>query len=227
VPSLLLVRHAQASFGAADYDVLSALGQQQARALADELQSRKIRIGTVVSGALKRQRETAIAVASAAGCVVTIDPRWDEYPTDDILSHHSLSAARPSRSPGSDAPPVTTREFQRVLEAALSAWIAAGATSAAAETWPGFLARAVTALTDVAAATPSGSTALVATSGGVLAALCVALLDVPAATFMTFNRVVVNAGITKVIHGAQSATLISFNDHAHLERSVPSLVTYR
>ena len=33
MPSILLVRHAQASFGAADYDVLSERGHEQVTAL--------------------------------------------------------------------------------------------------------------------------------------------------------------------------------------------------
>jgi len=35
LPAVLLVRHAQASFGAADYDVLSGLGADQAAAAYD------------------------------------------------------------------------------------------------------------------------------------------------------------------------------------------------
>jgi len=40
MPAVLLVRHAQASFGAADYDVLSEHGHAQARAAAAELRAR-------------------------------------------------------------------------------------------------------------------------------------------------------------------------------------------
>ena len=62
---------------------------------------------------------------------------------------------------------------------------------------------------------------------GAVAAACVALLGVPAPAMVTFNRVAVNAGVTKLVIGRGGTTLISFNDHAHLERDGASLVTYR
>ena len=37
MPALIVVRHAQASFGAEDYDVLSDRGRSQAEALVPEL----------------------------------------------------------------------------------------------------------------------------------------------------------------------------------------------
>ena len=44
---------------------------------------------------------------------------------------------------------------------------------------------------------------------------------------MALNRVAVNAGVTKVVTGAAGATLVSFNEHAYLERQSRSLLTYR
>lgn len=228
VPTILLARHAQASFGGADYDVLSERGHEQAAALAGDLERRGVRIDRVVSGSLARQRDTAAPVAAMLGGVeVDVDARWDEYDTGAILSHHSATAARPERPPGSDAPAISSREFQDLLEAALLGWIAAGDASPADESWPAFAARVRGALGDVAAALGSGETALVCTSGGVLAAACVALLEAPARAFVTFNRVTVNAGVTKVIAGRGGVRLVSFNEHAHLERPDAALVTYR
>ena len=81
---------------------------------------------------------------------------------------------------------------------------------------------------DLAGRLESGSTALVCTSGGPLAAACVQLLDLPPAAFVRFNRVTVNTGITKVVTGRGGTTLVSFNEHAHLEQDPSrSLVTYR
>jgi hypothetical protein len=55
----------------------------------------------------------------------------------------------------------------------------------------------------------------------------VALLGVPPAAFVAFNRVVVNTGITRLAHGRGGTTLVSFNEHAHLESPGRSLITYR
>src|SRR5439155_25415355 len=180
-------RHAQGSFGTADYDILSATGVAQAAALAADLRRRGVRVDEVVSGSLVRQRDTAEPIAAAAGCPVTIDPRWDEYDSDDILTHHSTSNVREERRPGSDAPAISSREFQDILDGALLAWMAAGADGPAAEPWPAFAARVRAAIGDLAGGLGSGRTALVCTSGGVLAATCVALLGVPAPALVAFN----------------------------------------
>jgi broad specificity phosphatase PhoE len=224
---LLLVRHGQASFGTADYDVLSPTGLEQAEVVATDLSRRGVRIDRVVSGSLGRQRGTCVPIAVVAGCPVEVDPRWDEYDSDDILEHHSTSAVRQDHPPGSDAPVVSSREFQQILERALQDWIQAGPASPSAEPWPRFGRRVQAALADLGAGLRSGETAVICTSGGVLAALCVALLAVPPPTFVAFNRVTVNAGVTRVAWGRSGATLISFNEQAHLLAPGTSLLTYR
>jgi broad specificity phosphatase PhoE len=227
VPTILLARHAQASFGAPDYDVLSPDGNEQAHALADDIERRGVRVDRVVTGSLTRQRDTAAPVAVAASVVAAVDPRWDEYLTDDILAHHSAAGARLESSPGAEALPLSSRDFQDVLERALLAWIAAGAEGPTAEPWLAFAARVDAALADVVRVLGRGETALVCTSGGVLGAICVRLLGLPAPALVAFNRVSVNAGVTRVVHGRGGTTLVSFNEHAHLERPGGSLVTYR
>jgi hypothetical protein len=39
--------------------------------------------------------------------------------------------------------------------------------------------------------------------------------------------VIVNTGIVKLAYGRAGTTLVSFNDHAHLEADPRELVTYR
>ncbi|HEX2086852.1 MAG TPA: histidine phosphatase family protein [Solirubrobacteraceae bacterium] len=252
MPSILLVRHAQASFGSEHYDVLSDHGAEQVRVLAADLERRGVRIDEVISGDLARQRDTAQPIAEAAGVELAIDARWNEYATADILAHHSDSDLReerqprdatppvssrqprdatpagPSRQPRDATPPVSSREFQAVLERALHEWIGAGAGGPADEPWPAFARRVEAALRELADRLGSGRTALVSTSGGPLAAACVTLLDLDPHAFVAFNRVTVNTGITKVVSGRGGTTLVSFNEHAHLEqRPGRSLVTYR
>ena len=70
MPSILLIRHAQASFGSADYDVLSDRGHEQAAALVRGLEQRGIVPAQVVSGTLRRQRDTAAPCAAAHGLEV-------------------------------------------------------------------------------------------------------------------------------------------------------------
>lgn len=227
MPTILLARHGQASFGGVDYDLLSQDGLAQSTALARELTSRDLSVDRIVSGSLRRQRDTAGPAAAALRCGVAIDPRWNEYDMDDILASHSTTSARASSPSGGAGETVSSGAFQDLLDGALRAWIAAGSGSPAAETWPRFTTRVSDALTDLAGGLSSGSTGLVITSGGVLAALCVSLFGLADSSFITFNRVAVNTGITKVVRGRRGTTLVSFNEHGHLERDDRSLVTYR
>ncbi len=178
----------------------------------------------IVSGSLRRQIGTAAAWGDLADPIV--DARWNEYDSADVLHAHGFpdgSLEHPeaiTAGAGAD-----TRRFQDVLDVALAAWIDAGTGSGAGETWPAFSTRVRAALGDVAAGLASGQTALVATSGGVIAAVAMHLLDAPPAQFLAFNRVTANAGFTKVVVGRSGTTLLSFNEHAHLDSA--AAVTYR
>ncbi|MGD9530989.1 MAG: histidine phosphatase family protein, partial [Pseudonocardia sp.] len=66
MPIVALVRHGQASFGAADYDELSPLGRRQAQVVGEELARRGLREPLLVRGTLRRQRDTLSALAGAA-----------------------------------------------------------------------------------------------------------------------------------------------------------------
>ena len=59
--TIYLFRHGQASFGAADYDRLSPLGERQATLLGHYLRDSGIVLDAAFSGDLLRQRQTARA----------------------------------------------------------------------------------------------------------------------------------------------------------------------
>jgi broad specificity phosphatase PhoE len=214
MPAVILVRHAQGSYGGADYDVLSPIGADQATALD------RLELGTprLVSGSLRRQRDTALPWTSA-GAELHVDARWDEYTAEDVLAAHSETGASLENPEG-----LTSRQFQELLDGGLLRWIAAAEQSAAAETWPAFRDRIGAALADLVAALDSGQTGVVFTSAGVIAACCVVALGLPEESLIAFNHVGINAGLTKLVAGRRGTTLVSFNEHAHLD---PRLVTYR
>ncbi|GAA1223554.1 histidine phosphatase family protein [Prauserella halophila] len=215
-----LVRHGQASFGAADYDKLSDLGREQARLVGAELARRQVRVDHAWCGSLSRQRATAeLALAECApGVTAKEDPRWNEYADADVVGTHGGGRPQDAADP---------RGFQRTLEAALAAWTAAGEHSGAAETWPVFRGRVEAAAADVAGALGKGEQAVVFTSGGVIATLCGLLLGAPETHLVTLSRVAVNAGISKLATGRSGLTLVSFNEHGHFDGPVADHATYR
>jgi broad specificity phosphatase PhoE len=225
MPTVLLVRHGQASFGTDDYDVLSAAGHRQAEIVAASLGERGYRADRLVCGTLRRQRETAAAFVVAAGPELEVDPRWDEFDSEDILRHHSAEAVRLDVPEG--GAPMTNREFQAAIELAQAQWVEHAERSPTSQTWPEFSGAGTAALRDLASGLTSGETAIVVTSGGVIAALLCALWDTPAALFPALNRVTVNTSVTKVAVGSTGTNILSFNDHSHLESVDRALVTYR
>lgn len=220
---MLLVRHGQASFGADDYDVLSPTGWEQGRLLGRYLAERGVAPAAVVSGGLRRQRETLAAMTGAAGwdaVPARTDDRWDEFDHLAVVASHPEFAAASAEDDGAG---LDRRGFQRLFEAATDRWIAG--TLEAAETFTEFGLRARGALTDAARDAGPGATVVVVTSGGVIAALCAGLLDPdlkpgdPALgrLWQRFNTVCVNTGTSRVVVGASGPRLLTFNEHAHLE----------
>ena len=82
--NVYFVRHGQAGTRDA-YDSLSELGRRQARLLGEHLVAQRVEFAAAYVGALRRQRETAAAVAAAyaeAGLAFpepTLDGGWDEF----------------------------------------------------------------------------------------------------------------------------------------------------
>jgi len=216
---VLLVRHGQASFGADDYDVLSETGREQSRVLGRFLAGAGVTPRAVVHGAMKRQRDTATALASAAGwdVVPSLDEGWDEF-------DHLAVVARAVE--GVD-PPADRRAFQQLFEDATGRWVGGEHDDEYDETWSGFVARVGAALDGACA---GDGVTVVASSGGPIAAVCAMLVDragTPAELgrlWASFNTVIANSSVTRVLEGSTGRRLLTFNEHAHLPRD---LVTYR
>lgn len=226
MPTVLLVRHAQASFGSADYDVLSPLGIEQANVLTAALARRDLNVTRIAAGTARRQRETAEPVALGRSLEIEVDERWNEYETDEVLAHHAKEAVS-LEGTGRDGGEISSRDFQLVLDGALRGWVEAGASTAAGQAWPDFLASRTAALGDFSAGLGSGETGIVFSSGGVIAALGAHLLGEHPDLFPRLNKVVVNSGITKLVVGRGGTSLIAFNEHGHLDEAGARLLTYR
>jgi broad specificity phosphatase PhoE len=186
---------------------------------------RRIAADHVVTGSLRRQRDTAAPLAEAAGLEPVIDPRLDEYDDRDILTHYAQKPVGLERQPGDEA--ISSRDFQLILNQALARWIAAGQDSPCREPWPVFARRVRSALDAAAGGVTKGQTALIVSSGGAIAALTAALLQLPPEALVAFNHVSINTGLTKVTVGRGGTTLISSNEHAHLDEADPALISYR
>jgi broad specificity phosphatase PhoE len=216
---VLLVRHGQASFGAADYDVLSETGREQSRVLGRALAAQGVTPAAVVHGAMRRQRDTALALLEGTGWAVApeLDEGWNEF---DHVAVVARSAPEPAAS-------LDRRGFQRLFEEATARWSGGAHDQDYDESWPAFQARVSDAL---ARAFARDGLTVAVSSGGPIAAVCATLVDPAAAPeqlprlWNAFNTVTVNASVTRILEGSTGRRLLSFNEHAHLPRE---LVTYR
>ncbi|MET1059181.1 MAG: histidine phosphatase family protein [Nocardioides sp.] len=223
---LLLVRHGQASWGADDYDVLSPLGWEQSRLLGDSLGARSLVPDLVLHGSMRRHRETAEATLERAGwsgVEAAEDQGWNEF------DHVGMLAAEPVAF-GVKGP--SKAEFQAWFETATDRWVSGSFDADYTESFAAFGTRVLEALRRAQSRVGPDGTAVVFTSGGPVSWVAAALLAGgpenidPAAgrIWASLNRVVVNSSVTKVVHGSRGTTLVSFNEHVHLEGDV---LTYR
>lgn len=212
MPVIHLVRHAQASFGATDYDALSPIGPEQAAVTGRALAARKLREPVVVAGSLVRQRKTAQAVAEAVGAAEPVgrDDRWNEYDFIDLVSEKASSGL------GGGDP-------QKVLDRLLLTWIEQDAP----EGWRAFSSGALAAVSTLADTLGRGRDGVAVTSGGVIAAVCGALLGLPPSGIVAVNRIMVNTSITTILVGSTGLNLLTMNDHAHFAGDGRALLTYR
>jgi broad specificity phosphatase PhoE len=218
---LLLVRHGQASFGAEDYDQLSPTGEQQSRILGAALAARGLQPDVLVRGAMKRHRQTADAAVEAAAWSgeVVEDQGWNEF------DHHQMLELHPT-APG-EGEELTRARFQQWFEEATLRWTSGAYAEEYDESFVAFCARVDAGLRRTVERLEAKQTAVVFTSGGPLSWVAASLLRGGAPLWSQLNPVTVNASVTKVVVGRRGATLVSFNDHSHLEAAEPALITYR
>lgn len=213
-----LVRHGQASLFGRDYDRLSDLGLAQSRTVGEALATRGVKPTLIVRGDLERHRQTAEAAGEAAGwdLPVDVDPGWAEIDHVDIIGVQQPTWT--SHAVMVDdllARPEPEKEFRGIFDVALQAWVSGEGRYV--ETHVEFRSRVGVALQTVVDRLVLGGTAVVFSSGGPIAAVVASALELETASWLEVSRLIINASVTKLVVGESGVTLISYNDHAHVE----------
>jgi len=232
---ILLVRHAQASFGSADYDRLSELGLEQARLLGAWMAKRGGRIDLAVSGSLKRHRDTAeaccavmpAALKSTLAC--RADAGFDEYDADEIVVRERPELSDPmilQRYLAEGGRP--GRAFYDLFGAAMRRWMHGAHDAEYRESWKSFRARCLAALSRLVAEAGPSRTSMVFTSGGPIAAICQHLLELPDHRAVDLNLSLANGAVTGLLYQPGRVSVSYLNNFAHLEQTGDArLITYR
>jgi len=218
-----LIRHGQASFGKANYDQLSDLGQLQSARLGQVLNQRMPLFDTVRLGTMQRHKQTANNCLAGFDTSIDdvdaiYDEGWNEYDHQDILAkyrpefetHDSMQAFLRSQ----DQP---KKVFEREFNRAVSKWIESGNSSEYKESWVAFTGRVHAALEQALADTPHTKNIAVFTSGGPISLVAQSLLGVEPERIMKMNWTLLNCGVTKIVSTNSRVFVASLNGHSHFE----------
>jgi broad specificity phosphatase PhoE len=225
--AIYLVRHAQASFGRSDYDRLSPQGEQQSELLGRALAARGVKPDLVVAGAMQRHARTAELALAAAGIKtgVEIDQGFNEFDHDQVIVAHKPAYKRRAVMLADLARTAhPTRSFQEMFTAATERWTLSDGEGYA-ESFADFCERSEQAVRRTADRLAKGETGVVFTSGGPIAAIAGRLLGGDDGLWLRLNPVTINTAVTKLVSGRSGLTLISYNEHAHLDGT--DLLSYR
>ena len=214
--TLYLVRHGQASFGADDYDQLSELGQRQSVRLGEYWRERGLRFDAVLTGGLKRHRQTWEGIARGMGldlagsAPVLLWPGLNEYDSDAVIA-----TVHPQKLHKPDSPEMYRHHF-RLLRDGLGAWMQGKTAPAGMPSYIDFLAGVTTAL-DHVRERHHGARVLAVSSGGPISTAVGHVLRTPAETTIELNMRIRNTSVTEFVFTPRRHMLLTYNTLPHLD----------
>ncbi|NIC43019.1 histidine phosphatase family protein [Aquabacterium sp. A08] len=208
--TIYLVRHGQASFGAADYDQLSPLGHQQSVRLGEHWREHGLRFDAVLTGSLRRHRQTWEGLAQGLGWAAEplVWPGLNEYDSEAVIEAiHAQPPAHPTSPEG-------YRQHFRLLRDGLRQWMAGVVSPRGMPTYPEFLHGVTSALEH--ARTQHRGNVLVVSSGGPISTAVGHVLGTTPETTIEMNLRMRNTSVSELAHNPKRCTLVSFNTLPHL-----------
>ena len=209
--TLYLVRHGQASFGAANYDQLSPLGHQQCLRLGQYLRSKGRVFEAVITGSLQRHHQSYAAIAEGLQnqAEPLVWPGLNEYD-----SHAMIAAVQPSPLPRPDTPEQYRHHF-KLLRQGLKQWMAGTVEPKGMLSHSEFVAGVAGAL-DHVLKHHTGDVLLVSSGGPISTAVC-HILGSPPEVMIDLNMRLRNSAITEFAYTPKRHMLVTYNVLPHLE----------
>ena len=223
MPTLYLVRHGQASFGAADYDNLSDLGEAQALALGQYFKAKKIRFDAAYMGTLRRHAQTyaGIVQGMASDAKALLRPGLNEYDSDAVVK-----AIHPE-SLSTERTPENYRKHFRLLRDGLAAWMVGSVQPKGMLAYPDFVKGITDVLDEVRAEFGAREDVriLICSSGGPISTAVGHILGTSPQTTIELNLRIRNSSVTEFAFNPKRHMLVTYNTLPHLEDK-PDWITY-
>lgn len=228
---LLVIRHAQASFMAEDYDNLSDFGHQQSAALGKYLVERGVQIDHSVIGPLKRHHQTAHHVKEA---FLKNGQSWEDSLHAGFEEHKAPEITRyflEKWNKKSNPQPITDekahkKKYFKAFEQIFRKWIKdeLDLSNTEFDKWLVFKNRVLHGLKEVMEQYDNGSTTAIFTSGGPVGVITGEALGLVDEKTVELSWQVQNTSVTEFLFSKGRFTLKSFNNIAHLKPEWATLV---
>ena len=209
--TLYLVRHGQASFGAADYDQLSPLGLQQAQRLGAHWLAQGQRFETVLLGTLRRHAQTLDGIAQGLPGLPApqVLPSLDEY---DSLALIRAIHTEPLQKPNT---PELYRHHFRLLCDAIAQWMAGVISPQGMPSWEDF-SLGVRRVLDQVRRDHADQNVLLVSSGGPISTAVGEVLGTAPEVTIALNMRIRNSAVTEFSVSPKRLMLQTFNTLPHL-----------
>ena len=219
--TLYLVRHGQASFGADDYDALSALGHRQSVRLGEYFKYKGVTFDAALTGTLKRQIQTFAGICEGLGVALEALP-WaglNEYDSAAVIAAiHPYPLVKP------DTPELYKHHF-RLLKDGLAQWMAGVVSPSGMPSYNDFVAGVMSTLEHIRS--QHDGNVLLVSSGGPIATAVGQLLGTSPETTIELNLGIRNSSVTEFAFSPRRHRLVTFNTLPHLDAPEhASWVTY-
>jgi broad specificity phosphatase PhoE len=211
--TLYLVRHGQASFGAADYDQLSELGQQQSVRLGDYFRQKGVNFDAVLTGTLRRHLQTYAAIREGGAFDIKA-LEWSGL--NEFDSAAVIATVHPYKLEKPDTPELYRHHF-RLLRDGLTQWMNGVVSPKGMPSYLEFKLGVTSAL-DHIRKNCDGNVLLVS-SGGPIATAVGHVLGTTPETTIELNMRIRNSAITEFAFNPKRHTLVTFNTLPHLEHA--------
>ena len=210
--TLYLVRHGQASFGADDYDNLSALGHQQSQRLGDYFRERGLQFEAVLMGSLKRHRQTFEGIHQGLGLPPLEPLVWPGL--NEYDSHAVIHAIHPEPLAKPNTPELYKHHFG-LLRKGLQAWMQGETQPMGMPAFKDFVQGIQDAMAHVRS--QHSGDVLMVSSGGPISTALGTLLGTPPESIIEMNMRIRNTAVSELVFTPKRHTLVSFNTINHLD----------